>query len=350
MIALASIIRRYRSDLESIHGHRLLPGHRRALDAMLRCRTPDAGHIRLQCPACRGEAVRHQSCGHRSCPQCQNFESSQWLDRQQAKLLPVEYFMVTFTLPSELRGLAWRHQKIVYGLLCATASSTLRDFGLDSRGLGGDIGLTLVLHTHARNLDFHPHCHVVVPGGSLDRARQQWRKRSGRFLFSTKALGQVFRARFIDGLKRAGLSIPEGIPRAWVADCQHVGKGQPALKYLSRYLYRGVISERSIVDDSDGRVTFTYTESATGKTKRRTLPGEDFLWLLLQHVLPKGFRRVRDYGFLHGNAKSTLARVQLALKVVVAASAPRPRPQFKCHRCETSMTIAGFFAPAWGSG
>ncbi|MCC5887478.1 MAG: transposase [Gammaproteobacteria bacterium] len=350
MIGLASIIRRYRSNLEASHGHRLLPSHRRAIDAMLRCRTPDAGQIRLQCPGCRSEGIRHQSCCHRSCPHCQNFAASQWLDRQQAKLLPVEYFMVTFTLPSELRRLAWRHQKIVYGLLCATASSTLRDFGLDARGLGGAIGLTLVLHTHARNLDFHPHCHVAVPGGSLDRARQQWRHKRGRYLFNAKALARVFRARLLDGLNRAGLPIPEGIPHAWVVDCRCVGKGAPALKYLSRYLYRGVISERSIVDDRDGRVTFTFADSATGRTRKRTLPGGDFLWLLLPHVLPKGFRRVRDYGFLHGNAKRTLSRVQLALKVLIEARAPRPRPQFKCHRCAASMTIAGFFAPAWRSG
>ena len=350
MTRLACLIRRYRPSLEARWGRRLLPGHHRALDAMVRCRTAEAGRIRLQCPACHSEAVRHQSCGHRSCPQCQNHAASQWLDRQQAKLLPVEYFMATFTLPRELRGLAWRHQRTVYSLLLSTVASTLRDFGLDARGLGGDIGLTLVLHTHARNLDFHPHCHVLVPGGSLDRARQQWRVKRGRYLFNAKALARVFRARFLDGLNRAGLPIPEGVPRAWVVDCRHVGKGQPALKYLSRYLYRGVISERSIVDHTDGQVTFTYTESATGKTRCRTLPGEDFLWLLLQHVLPKGFRRVRDYGFLHGNAKRTLSLVQLALRVVIAACAPRPRPKFKCQRCEAAMVIAGFVAPRWRSG
>ena len=195
--------------------------------------------------------------------------------------------------PCPASGLAWRHQKAVYSVLCAAASSTLRDFGLDSRGLGGEIGLTLVLHTHARNLDFHPHCHVVVPGGSLDRALRHWRRKRGRYLFNDRALAKVFRARFLDGINRARLPIPTGVPDAWVVDCRHVGKGEPALKYLSRYLYRGVISERSIVADRDGQVTFTYTDSGTGRMRRRTLPGEDFLWLILQHVLPKGFRRVR---------------------------------------------------------
>ena len=255
--------------------------------------------------------------------------------------------MATFTLPRELRALAWRHQRRVYSLLCSSVSSTLRDFGLDARGLGGDIGLTLVLHTHARNLDFHPHCHVVVPGGSLDRARQQWRRTRGRNLFNAKALARVFRARFLDGLHRAGLAIPDALPRAWVVDCRHVGQGQPALKYLSRYLYRGVLSERNIVADRDGQVTFSYTDSATGATRHRTLAGEDFLWLLLQHVLPKGLRRVRDYGFLHGNAKRTLSRVQLALHVVIAAGAPRPRPQFLCPHCEAAMHIAAFLGPRW---
>src|SRR5690606_34517044 len=146
-------------------------------------------------------------------------------------------------------------------------------------------------------------------------------------------------------LNEEGLPIPSGVPTQWVVDCRHVGKGQTALKYLSRYLYRGVISERNIVADRDGQVTFTYVDSRTGQTRTRTLPAEDFLWLVLQHVLPKGFRRVRDYGFLHGNAKRTLSLVQLVLQVIVAARVLRPRPPFTCKQCKVPMTIMGFVRP-----
>jgi hypothetical protein len=135
-----------------------------------------------------------------------------------------------------------------------------------------------------------------------------------------------------------------------VVDCTHVGKGLSALKYLSRYLYRGVILENNIVSSQDGNVTFKYMESRTGKTRYRTVNGEDFLWLVLQHVLPKGFRRVRDYGFLHGNAKKLLSLVQMVLQVLIEACAPRSRPVFKCPQCRAPMQIMAFRRPAWASG
>jgi len=207
-----------------------------------------------------------------------------------------------------------------------------------------------VLHTHSRRLDHHPHVHVIVPGGGVDQARRQWKKKKDKYLFNERALAKVFRARFLAAMKAAQLTIPDDLPGEWVADCEHVGKGEPALEYLSRYLYRGVISEKDIVANQDGKVTFRYVESKSGTTQTRTLDGEDFLWLVVQHVLPRGFRRVRDYGFLHGNAKKLLSLVQLVLRVVMAAKAPRPRPVFTCPRCQSPMQIIGFIRPAWPSG
>ena len=257
--------------------------------------------------------------------------------------------MVTFTLPYELRFLAWDNQKCVYDLLFACVSSTLKDFGLNSKNLGADIGMTMILHTYNRRLDHHPHIHVVVPGGGVDKARKQWKKKKGKYLFNEFALAKVFRARFLEALKKVGLSTPNSLPHKWVVHCTHVGKGLSALKYLSRYLYRGVISENNIVSNRNGDVTFKYVESRTGNTRYRTLKGEDFLWLVLQHVLPKGFRRVRDYGFLHGNAKKLLSLVQMVLQVLIEAHAPR-RPVFKCPKCNAPMKIMAFRGPAWASG
>jgi len=199
-------------------------------------------------------------------------------------------------------------------------------------------------------LDYHPHLHVIVPGGGVDRVRRQWKKKKGKYLFNEFALADVFRARFLTAINAAGLSIPAHLPAQWVTNCKHVGKGEPALEYLSRYLYRGVISENNIVANRGGKVTFRYLESKTGKTQTRTLKGEDFLWRVLQHVLPKGFRRIRDYGFLHGNAKRLLSLVQLVLRVVIEARTPRPRPVFKCPKCQSPMHITGFARPAWQSG
>ena len=347
---LASILDQYHDALQAKYGSRLLPGHLRAIDAISRCRTPQAGELFVQCFGCGHATWQPLSCGHRSCPQCQNHEASLWLDRQQAKLLPIDYFMATFTLPYELRFLAWDNQTIVYNLLFACVSSTLKDFGLNPKNLGADIGLTAILHTHSRRLDYHPHIHVVVPGGGVDKARKQWKKKQDKYLFNEFALAKVFRARFLAALNEAGLSIPKSVAPKWVVDCAHVGKGITALKYLSCYLYRGVISEKNIVSNQNGHVIFKYVNSRTGKTNYRTVKGEDFLWLVLQHVLPKGFRRVRDYGFLHGNAKKLLSLVQMVLQVLIESCAPRSRPIFKCPKCQAPMKIMAFSRPAWASG
>jgi hypothetical protein len=258
--------------------------------------------------------------------------------------------MVTFTLPYELRSLAWNFQAIIYSIMLACATSTLKDFGLNPQHLGADMGMTAVLHTNTRRLDFHPHIHIVVPGGGIDKRRRQWKKLKGKYLFNEFNLADVFRARFLDAINKAGLTLPIGVPQKWIVDCAHVGAGLPALKYLSRYLYRGVISEKNIISHRDGKGTFAYVESETGLTKHRTMKAEDFLWHVLQHVLPKGFRRVRDYGFLHGNAKKLLSLVQLVLRVMIEATPPRPRPVFKCPKCKSPMAITAFRRPAWLSG
>ena len=172
---LQSIIEQYKPLFIEKYGDSLLPSQWRAIHAMQRCRTSDSGELYLQCTQCEQSHWHPLSCGHRSCPLCQNHEVNQWLDRQQKKLLPVEYFMVTFTLPCQLRTLAWQNQKALYTLFFACVASTLKDFGLNPKNLGADMGMTAVLHTHNRKLDYHPHIHVVVPGGGIDKKRKQWK-------------------------------------------------------------------------------------------------------------------------------------------------------------------------------
>jgi hypothetical protein len=346
---LATIMRQYLPLLKARYAKRLLPGHHNAIDAILRCRSADAGEMRLACCECPEQQDYPLSCGHRSCPRCQNHETSRWLERQQAKLLPVEYFLVTFTLPRELRPLAWRHQRQIYALMLSLAAQTLKDFGVNPKLLGADIGLTAILHTHSRRLDYHPHVHVIVPGGGVNRPRKQWCKLRSKYLFNQKALAKVFRARLLAGARAEGLSLPDKLPKEWVVDCKPVGRGEPALRYLSRYLYRGVIGENSIVANRDGRVTFEYLDSRTGKTQYRTEKGEDFLWLVFRHVLPRGFRRVRDSGFLHGNAKRTLILVQYVLRVQVTHRPDRSRPVICCPRCRAPMRIIAILRPNWSS-
>lgn len=326
-----ALLAQYRSRLQSHQWQ--------AMTAIIACRTDQLGHIHRQCPGCGSDSEMPRSCGHRSCPTCQNHTTTQWLERQQAKRLPVDYFMVTCTLPAGLRPLAAAQPRAVYAALFAAASSTLKGFG--ARKLKAQMGQCAVLHTHNRRLDLHPHVHIVVPGGGVDVRRRQFKKLKGRYLFNAFALAKVFRARLLAALDRAGWSIPVGLPSKWVVDCRNVGRGKPALQYLSRYLYRGVIRERDLIghDAAAGTVTFGYQDAQTGRPASRTLPIADFLWRVLLHVLPTGFRRVRDYGFLHGNAKRRLALVQLVLRVLISNPAPRARPTVCCPVCHTPMVI-----------
>ena len=328
----------YDSFLKRYQG-KVLSEQIKALDAMRFCRTAEAGELFAKCSGCGHTEWRPLSCGNRHCPQCQNHETSRWIDRQQAKLLPVHYFMVTFTLPAEFRTVAYRNQRQVYSLMFSCVSSTLKDFGLNPKKLGADIGMTMVLHTHSRKRDFHPHIHVIVPGGGINQSRRQWIKKKGKYLFSQKALAKVFRARFLDGLTTHRLPVPNGVRSEWIVNCKRVGTGLSALKYLSRYLYRGVISESSIIANQNGMVTFKYIESETGETRFRTLEGEKFLRLLLIHVLPRGLRRIRDYGFLHSNARKKLFLVQLILHVKIKAVRLRQKPVYKCPFCKSPMLV-----------
>lgn len=337
---LSDIADQYGDRFLKKYSQHLLPSHLKALKAIRFCRTPASGMTLLECNACGARDQKPMSCGHRHCNRCQNTDTSEWLERQRQKLLPVEYFMVTFTLPAQLRTLAWQHQRQVYDLLFKIAADTLKQFGSNDKHLDADLGMTGVLHTHSRRLDYHPHVHFVVPGGGINTRRKEWRKLKGKYLFNGKNLAKVFRAKLLKTLDEHGLlslNLKMSLPKEWVVNCKHVGKGLPALKYLSRYLYKGVISNKNILNSQDGKVTFSYINSETGKTETRTLPGEDFLWLVLKHVLPRGFRRSRDYGFLHSNAKKKLSMVQLILNVTIKALEPVIRPFFKCRHCGESM-------------
>ena len=165
--------------------------------------------------------------------------------------------------------------------------------------------------------------------------------RNGGYLFNHKALAKVFRAKMLAMLDAAGLTAPLRAPKDWVVDCKSVGSGASALIYLGRYLYRGVIQENDIVACTDGQVTFRYRDAKTGKSEHRTVPGAQFLWLVLQHVLPKGFRRARNFGFLHPNCKRLIALLQVLLKFVPVRASDwiRPRAPILCTCCVAVMEI-----------
>lgn len=337
---LQTLVHQYRERFVRQYGHRLSAEQWSALNALDGCRQGPYGDLLWCCRDCPGSASTLRSCGHRFCNQCQNQSTEYWLQRQRQKQLPVHYYMVTFTLPYELRALARAHPKTVYGLLIQCAVATLKTFAKNDPAMGSELGQCAVLHTHTRRLDYHPHVHIVVPGASLDRSRRQWRKVQGRYLFNGRALAAAFRGALLKALHDIGLGA-HITPKRWVAHCERVGRGQEALQYLARYLYRGVISNRNILDDDGTNVTFRYQNSRDRQWQTRTLPGEDFLWLLLQHVLPKGFRRARDYGFLHGNAKPLLNLLQWLLKMPKPPPARKRSVSMPCPRCQGRMKVTG---------
>jgi hypothetical protein len=350
LLSLAHIIERYHHSLIHRYGEQLSNEQHWALQCIHDCRCPRFGETQWACLPCQQTLSTCHSCGHRSCPRCQHHETERWLARQQQKLIPVNYFMVTFTIPFQLRELFFYHQKVLYNVLFDCAVSTLKGFAKDSQRLGGDLGLTAVLHTHSRALKFHPHVHIIVPAGCVDKAKKQWKKLKSEYLFNALALAKVFRARLLKGIGQAKLWIPKNIPKKWRVDVEKVGKGLPALTYLARYLYRGVINEKNILADDGTFITFRYKDSNTKQMITRKVKGADFIWLLLQHVLPKGFRRVRDFGFLHGNAKYLLRVIQLALGIIGIPSTLGKRPRLTCPCCGQAMLIIGFTLPQKGYG
>lgn len=342
MIRLSTLIEQFEPSFLAQYGARLRPEQRQALTAMKACRTALSPKMQAHCPNCEEQVFVPHSCGHRLCPHCQHHESQQWLKRQRQALVPGQYFLLTFTLPAEFRALAFAHQQTLYGLLMQCAWQTLQTFSLNDKQLQGMPGAVAVLHTHSRRLDYHPHVHCVVPAAAINTEQRRWRTKAGkRYLFNHQALATVFRAKLLAGLTAAGLNLPECHPPKWVVDCKHVGSGEKALIYLGRYLYRGVLQEKDILACDHGHVTFRYRNGKTRRAETRTLSGAAFLWLLLQHVLPKGFRRARNFGFLHPNSKRLIQLLQLLLKLDPgrAFEAVKPRPALVCPCCGANMII-----------
>ena len=346
MIRLSAVIDTFEADFLAQYRDRLTSDHYRALAAMKQCRTQASPMMQVQCTGCAHQKLVPHSCGHRHCPHCQHHESQQWLERQLQKQVPAEYFLLTFTLPAEFRALAAAHQSVVYDLLMRSTWETVRTFSQNDRQLQGTPGAIAVLHTNTRRLDYHPHVHLVMPAAAVDGPRRRWRskrrgKGKGGYLFNYKALAKVFRAKMLAAIAAAGLTLPCRHPEKWVVDCKSVGSGRTALIYLGRYLYRGVIAEKDIVAVDGGQVCFRYRDAKTGRMERRTVPGAQFLWLVLQHVLPKGFRRARNFGFLHPNCKRLIALLHLLLRFDPgpALAWVKARAPILCSCCGAVMVI-----------
>jgi len=329
MITLGDIFRQYGPAYRAQFGERLLPSQYAAMQAIEQCRTEALGGQVYTCPSCATTRYSYHSCRNRHCPTCQQDAAQAWLERQQELLLPVPYFLVTFTLPAELRDIAYRYQTTLYNLLFRSSAAALQQLAQDPRFLGGQIGMVGVLQTWTRDLRYHPHIHYLVPGGGLTEDGRSWVTAKADFLLHVKPLAALFRAKLRTALRQTALwsEIPTAAwQQPWVVDCRPVGTARAALKYLAPYIFRVALSNNRIVRVVDDQVTFRYTIGDTGQTAYCTLPVQEFLRRFLQHILPKGFVKVRYYGLFRLGRRRSLAhlRSQLRLLQHIDQAAPAP--------------------------
>ncbi len=326
MLEVAEIIRLHGAAYGARFGKALGPSQRRALRDLQVCRTPACGGHVQQCAQCGPTVYAYHSCRNRHCPKCHRTQTERWLAEQRGHLLPCPYYLPTFTLPAELRALARDHATTVYGLLMRCAAAALQTLARDPRYFGGQLGVLAVLHTWTRALLYHPHVHLLVTAGGLAAdGTQCLAPQHPAFLVPVQALSVLFRAKLRAGLKKAGLlthSLPTVWHTPWVVHCQPAGRGEQVLDYLGRYVFRIAISNSRLERVADDQVTFRYRDNRTHGLRRVTLSGVEFLQRFLQHVLPRGWPKVRYYGLW-----SPTGRRQLAHARTLLSAAPVPVPE-----------------------
>ena len=354
-------LRRFLPDHLREHRHAINQAQRRAVWAITHCRTAAMGGHLHACGACGTREFHFHSCNHRSCPQCGRSATADWVERQLAKRVGAPYFMVTFTLPAQLRPLFFgAAAKEVYQLLFAAASSALRDTLANPRWLGAATsGFITVLHTWNQRLQFHPHLHCIVPGAGLDASGRLVTVKSPQFLVPQPALRRIFRARLRDAL--AAPTIQHDLPaidpavwqQDWGAHLQPFGSGERIIQYLGRYVCRTAIGDSRVLKITDTHVTFRYKDRANGDAPRtETLTGPEFVARYLRHVLPRGLRAIRYHGFCHPAAKASHERVAVhtGRPLLIGAAAltkPKPAHAVSCPCCEHPMTRLRRILPAW---
>ena len=362
MVTLAEIFRQHGTAYRANNRDSLLPSQLRVMWCIENCRTATLGGHVYECPTCNECIYSYHSCQNRHCNLCQSHKAQEWIEEAKAKMqLPTDYYLVTFTLPQELRDLCYRNQKEMYDLLFRSASGALQELARDPRFVGGQIGVIGVLHTWTRDLRYHPHLHFLVPAGGLDFTQELWHRAKNHMLVHVKPLMLIFRAKIRDGMKKLGLYSQvdkQAWGKDWSVNSKSVGYGEKAFEYMADYLFRVGISNGRIIKCEDGVVTFWYKDS---KTKRRVvcaLDVDEFISRFLKHVLPKGFVKVRYYGFYAPGARAKLALVRELLgadekqqreqkkndiELNPGDSVKAPDVGFRpcCPKCQQAMLLTG---------
>jgi len=317
--------------------------HRKVIDAITECRTESFGMVVYQCDECGSYHTVFRSCGNRHCPTCQNHKTRQWLENQLRRHLPGHHFMVTYTVPNQLRRYIRSNQRIAYAAMFKASSQTMKKLTSDKKYIGGDFpGFFGVLHTWGRKLQYHPHIHYIVPGGAISKDDSTWHSSRIDFYLPVKAMSKIFKEKFRDEMKTADFysSIPPEVWKIeWNVNCQAIGSNEHGIKYLAPYVFKVAISDSRIVKVEDRKVFFRFKKSHSERWRTTHLDVMEFLRRFLQHVLPTGFMKIRYYGFLHPSSSVTLdkirelIRISYGLLIVKLETQSIPVPQIMCPYC-----------------
>lgn len=369
---VADVIRRAGSRFIERYRDSLTWAQLKVLRAIERCRTAALGGHRDQCVRCGYQAISYNSCRNRHCPKCQTNAREKWLRAREQELLPVGYFHLVFSVPHALVPLIWQNQRVLFTLLFEASAATLLEVASDPKRLGAEAGFLSILHTWGQTLQRHPHIHCVVPGGGLSPDHQHWIRAPNHFFLPVRVLSRVFRGKFVAGLQHAFRqkklvffgdcqSLAQDKPFAaflrtlfredWVVYAKRpFGGPQHVLQYLARYTHRVAISNHRIADINDTHVAFRWKDYAH-HSKRRTmsLTHEEFLRRFLQHVLPKGFPRIRYFGFLANRRRAESLPQCRGLLVPVPRDPPTdsvPDPDlWHCPSCQGLMRLIERLTP-----
>lgn len=327
----------------------------KVLTAIARCRTAALGGHRDQCARCGYEAISYCSCRNRHCPKCQTNAREKWLRARERELLPVGYFHLVFSVPHALVPLIWQNKRVLFALLFEASAATLLEVAADPKHLGAAIGFLSILHTWGQTLQRHPHIHCVVPGGGLSPDHTRWITSPSRFFLPVRVLSRVFRGKFIAGLRQAfqrnklvfhGVCLPLAQEKAfavfvrtlfrqdWVVYAKPpFGGPEHVLQYLARYTHRVAISNHRLLSVDDNQVRFRWKDYAHHNKRRiMTVSNEEFLRRFLQHILPRGFPRIRYFGWLANRRRGTLL-----LLLCYKRNAQQRGQQGSCWRSRRAM-------------
>ena len=357
MPSVADCLRQHGGAYLKTYGDDVPLGHRKVLSAITRCRTGELGGVLYECQRCGREHWVGRSCGNRHCPTCGIDKTARWLEKQTTKLLPIEHFLITFTVPWELRKVIRAHQSVCYEAMFQCGSQTIRSLASNPKWLGtSKLGFFGVLQTWGRDLTvYHPHIHFVVAGGGVSEDGNRWLSTAAGFFFPEACASPIIRGKMRDAFAAAGLKNQVdakiwALDKWWEVDVKAVGDGRAVLKYLAPYVYRVAISDKRIEACDTAGVTFRYTPSKSSVSKTRTLTGDQFVGGFLQHVLPSGWKKIRYYGWMSPNSKTQIDEVRwlvwlfLGWRFWLASGhapqqQPRHREPVRCAACGGEMRI-----------